>query len=88
MTGFNRRLIQCIKDNQKLKWEHIVVQYSFDKLRKKEKASPELVHKICEMLQEGKRACDVYNELGLDRKVVENIKNRKFYKHISDNYVF
>jgi hypothetical protein len=88
MTGFNRRMIQCIKDNQKQKWEHIVIQYNFDKLRKKEKTSPEMVHKICEMLQEGKRACDVYNELGLDRKVVENIKNRKFYKHISENYVF
>jgi hypothetical protein len=88
MTGFDRRMIQFIKDNQKQKWEHIVVQYNFDKLRKKEKTSPELVHKICEMLQEGKRACDVYNELGLDRKVVENIKNRKFYKHISENYVF
>ena len=88
MTGFNRRMIQFIKDNQKQKWEYIVTQYNFDKLRKKEKTSPEMVHKICEMLHEGKRACDVYNELGLDRKVVENIKNRKFYKHISENYVF
>ena len=88
MTGFERRLIQHIKDKERQKWSHITSLYNFDKLAKKDKTSPELVHKICEMLQEGKRACDVYNELGLSRKLVENIKNRKFYKHISENYVF
>lgn len=88
MTGFERRLIQFIKDKERQKWEHITSLYNFDKLSKKEKTSPELVHKICEMLQDGKRPCDIYNELGLNRKLVENIKNRKFYKHISENYVF
>ena len=88
ITGFNIRMVQYIKDNQKRKWEHIVTQYNFDKLRKKEKTSPETVHKICEKLQEGKRSCDVSKELGLDRRLVDNIKNRKFYKHISENYVF
>ena len=88
MTGFERRLIQHIKDKERQKWEHITSLYNFDKLSKKDKTSPELVHKICEMLQEGKRPCEIYNELGLNRKLVENIKNRKFYKHISENYVF
>lgn len=88
ITGFDRRMIQFIKDDQKLKYHDIVKLYSFDKLGKKEKTSPETVHLICEMLQKGLRCCDVYNELGLNRKLVENVKNRKFYKHISNEYVF
>lgn len=88
MTGFNRRMIQFIRDDVKLKWKHIVSQYDFSKISRKERTSPETVIKICNKLQDGYRICDVVKELNVCRKLVGNIKNRKTHKEISKNFVW
>lgn len=88
MTGYNRRTIQYIRDRHHLKWKHITELYDFSKIKRKEKTSPELVMKICECLQSGKTISETYKELNVERKLVANIKNRKFHKQISDNYVW
>ncbi len=88
MTGFDRRFIQHLKDNQKPQWLHISTSYDFSKLRKKEMTSPETVIKICELLENGKGVLEISKELEVDRKVVGNIRNRKFYTSISASYNF
>lgn len=48
----------------------------------------EFVHKICSMLQEGYRSCDIINLLGVDKHTVAGIKNKRNWRHISCNYKF
>lgn len=88
MTGYNRRTVQYIRDRHHLKWKHITELYDFSKIKRKEKTSPELVMKICESIQSGNSINETYKLLNVERKLVANIKNRKFHKQISDNYVW
>lgn len=88
VTGFDRRTIQHLRDDSRDKWKDITAQYNFDKVSRKLKTSPERVIEICKMLESGKSCADVYRDLGCDRKLVENIKNRKFHTGISSSYKF
>ena len=88
MTGYNRRMVQYIRDRHHLKWKHITELYDFSKIKRKEKTSPEVVMKICESLQSGNSINETYKLLNVERKLVANIKNRKFHKQISNNYVW
>lgn len=88
MTGIDRRFIQHLRDNQKEQWKHISTKYDFSKLKKKTNTSVEKIVKICEELQAGKGVLQIARELDVDRKLVGNIRNRKFYKDISFDYNF
>lgn len=88
MTGYNRRTVQHVLDRDYKKWEHITKDYCFLKISRKQKTSVETVIKICELLQSGKIINEVARELVVERKLVANIKNRKFHKTISDNYMW
>lgn len=88
MTGYNRRTVQHVLDRDYKKWDHIVKDYCFDKISRKKKTSVDTVIRICELLQSGKGINETYKELNVERKLVANIKNRKFHKTISDNYVW
>lgn len=88
MTAFDRRLIQHIRDNDKPCWSHIVESYDMSKIKRKTKTSVEKLMLICEQLQEGIGIMEVARNLECDRKLVGNIKARKFHKQISDNYVW
>lgn len=88
MTGYDRRFVQYIRDDAKLKWKHIVSQFNFEKIKRKEKTSPETVILICENLQEGLGVMEIARKLGCDRKLVGNIKARSFHKQISQNYLW
>lgn len=46
------------------------------------------VIKICEMLSDGIRLCDVSRETGVDYAVVKGIYNKRSWTHVSDNYTF
>lgn len=63
-------------------------EYDFSKIKRKQKTSPQTVIKICELLQEGRGGLEISRELQVDRKLVGNIRNRKFYVNISQNYKF
>lgn len=86
MTGYNRRTVQHVLDKDYKKWEHITDLYDFSKISRKRKTSVETVIKICELLQSGLIINEVSRQLNVERKLVANIKNRKFHKSISDNY--
>lgn len=88
MTGVDRRFIQHLKDGAKQKWLYITSTYDFSVLKKKVMTSPEVVIKICEMLQDGIGVLEISRRLEVDRKVVGNIKGRKFYKEFSSSYIF
>lgn len=88
MTGYNRRTVQHVLDKDYKKWEHITDNYDFSKISRKRKTSVTTVVSICELLQNGFGINQTARELGLERKLVANIKNRKFHKTISDNYVW
>lgn len=88
MLEIDRRFIQHLRDNQKPCWSHIVKSYDFSKIKRKMKTSPETVMMICQMLQDQKSVMDISRELEVDRKLVGNIKGRKFHKDISADYDF
>lgn len=88
MTGYDRRLIQFIRDGKRLKWIHISSEYDFSKISRKQRTSPETVMSICDCLQRGLSISETSRDTGIERKTVANIKNRKFHTQISDNYVW
>lgn len=88
MTGYDRRYVQYIRDNAKLKWAHIVVGYDFSKINRKEITNPDTVVKVCQMLRDGVGVLEISRVLGCNRKLVGNIKNKKTYVSISNSYSF
>lgn len=88
MTGYNRRTVQHVLDKDYKKWDHITRDYDFSQISRKQKTSVTTVVKICELLESGKGINEVARELNVERKLVANIKNRKFHKKISDNYMW
>lgn len=88
MLGIDRRFIQKIRDADYPQWVGISSEYDFSKIKRKQKTSPQTVIKICELLQEGKGVLEISRELQVNRKLVGNIRNRKFYVNISQNYKF
>lgn len=88
MTGYDRRYVQKLRDSSLDKWRHITISYDFSKIRRKIKTSPETIIKICEMLQEGTGVLEISRALNVDRKLVGNIKNRKFHRNISSSFRF
>lgn len=86
MFGYDRRAIQSVKDLRE-PFKSIAVHYDFSKLPRKSKHSPEVITKICEMLQDTEDSCaSIAKVVGVDRKVVENIKNRKTHVKISFSF--
>lgn len=88
MLKIDRRFIQHLRDNQKPKWGHIVSCYDFSKISRKQTTSPDVVIRICEFLQVGDGVLEIARKLNVDRKVVGNIKNRRFFTDISSQYKF
>lgn len=88
MTGFSRRYIQCLRDEAVEKWKPITKQYDFSKISRKTTASPATVIKICELLSKGVGVLEIARQLNVNRKLVGNIKGRKFFKEISCQYSF
>lgn len=48
----------------------------------------ELIHKVCEMIQEGRRSIDIQKKCLVDRTTIYNIRKKKVWMHISNEYVF
>lgn len=46
------------------------------------------VHKICQLLQDGKTIIEIAREVGVNKSVVNNIKNCGYYSDISSQYTF
>ena len=88
ILAFDRRFIQKLRDDDYEQWSHIVSQYDFSKIKRKQKTSPETVKNICELLTKGLKVLEISRELNVDRKLVANIRNRKFYVDISRDYEF
>lgn len=49
--------------------------------------SDEVIHKICEMIQDGRRTIDIVNFMNVPRYLVADIRAQRIWKHISDEYV-
>ena len=88
MTGFNLNAVKNVKNNRILKYSDIVSTYNFSKLRKFELTSPEKVISICKLIQKGMTNYAISDELGVCRKVVENIRSRKTYTKLTKDFVW
>lgn len=88
MTGFNANAVKNIKNNNILKYSEIVLTYDFSKLRKFELTSPDNVISICKLIQKGMTNYAISEELGVGRKVVEKIRNRKTYTKLTKDFVW
>lgn len=45
-----------------------------------------LIHKICKLIEDGYRNCDILKLYDIDRKLPSDIRNGKSWSHISNNY--
>lgn len=88
ITGFNKNAVKNIKMNNIKKYSHIVSNYDFSKLPKYETTSLDTVIKVCKLIQNGLTNYAIADELNICRKVVEQIKNRKTYTKISNDFVW
>lgn len=88
MTGYDRRFVQKLRDSEIDRWAYITSTYDFSKIKRKQRTSPETVIKICKMLEDGHGVLEISRELGVDRKLVGNIKGRKFHRNISSSFRF
>lgn len=50
--------------------------------------SDDVIHKICEMIQEGRRTIDICNFMKVPKHLVADIRIRRIWAHISKDYVF
>lgn len=50
--------------------------------------SDELIHEICRLLQEGRRQVDIVRMMNVERHLVNSIRKKCTWGHISDLYVF
>ena len=50
--------------------------------------SDDVIHKICEMIQEGRRTIDICNFMKVPKYLVADIRTRRIWNHISEDYVF
>lgn len=48
----------------------------------------ELIHKVCSLIQEGRRTIDIQKKLCVPKYLVADIRKRRIWRHISDEYVF
>lgn len=85
MTGLDRRHIQFMRDGEK-QWGFLAREYDFDKIKRKDRTSAETVVSICEELQKGKSINEVSKIVGIERKVVSGIYNRKTHTRLTENY--
>lgn len=85
MTGLNRRCVQFMRDGER-EWGCLANEYDFEKIKRKERTSPETVVRICEALGEGLSINEVSRKVGVERKVVSGIYNRKTHTRLTENY--
>jgi len=46
------------------------------------------VHSVCKMIEDGYRNNDIIKELGVNRKLITDVRNKKTWCHISNGYDF
>lgn len=87
MTGMCRRYLQYLKDGERGFYRYSS-QYDFSKLRKKQKLSIETIVDICKRLSKGQSQTSIAKEMGIERRVIGGIANRKTHTSISNSFVF
>lgn len=85
MLGVGRKNISLLRHKQEDYWVWITNSYTFS-FKKEERMSPEIVKKICTLLEQEKRVMEIVEEVGINRKKVGNIKSRKTFTEISSRY--
>lgn len=50
--------------------------------------SDDLIHAVCKMIQEGRRTVDIVNKLLVPKYLVHDIKTKRIWNHISQDYIF
>ena len=48
----------------------------------------ELVHEVCRLLEQGCKYNEIFDITGMDKKKISEIKNKTYWKYISDDYNF
>lgn len=48
----------------------------------------DVIHRICKLIQEGRRTIDIIKLMGVPKYLVDDIRKKRIWNHISDLYVF
>lgn len=70
-------------------WVHITNRYTFpEKYAGNYKITPDIVHKICQFISDGKTCNCIAKELHISINIVKDIRRKKTHKNISQYYNF
>lgn len=84
MTGVLRETVSAVKAHKS--YLDISSDFDFSRQKREQRSDVERVIKICEMIIEGYRDYEIVKELDVPRKTVSNIRHRKTFTAISQNY--
>ena len=82
-VGVPKYIISDIRQGKNYK--SFVAEYSIPVQRRK-RPDDMVIIKICEMLEHGYRNCEIANTLGVNPKMIAEIRTRRNYTHISCDY--
>jgi hypothetical protein len=85
ITDLPRRIINKIRHREFSQYAEIIDLYEF-KFTKEERMSPDKVIEICKLLERKTKIVDICDILGVNRKHVGNIKNRRTFVNISKSF--
>lgn len=85
MLEVGRKNINKLRHKHTDYWFWVTKEYTFE-FEKEERMSPEIVIKICELLEKDLKVMEISRIVNVNRKKVGNIKNRKTFTDISKSY--
>jgi len=89
MMNISPKTFTSFRFHREHKYKYIADRYDFSHLRSpKSKLEDAVVKEVCKRLQEGEKVMSIYQSMDLSRTTVRGIKDRRSYKHISENFVW
>ena len=89
MMNISPKTFTAFKFHREHKYKYIADKYNFSHLRSpNSKLEDTVVKEVCRRLQEGEKVMSIYQSMDLSRTTVRGIKDRRSYKHISENFVW
>lgn len=88
MMGISPKFFTTLKKHREFPFKHIGDRYDFSHLPEQKLMTPEQIHSICQMLQDGHTIMHTYKTLDIARSVVRGVASRKSHKQISKDYVW
>lgn len=79
--------LEWVTPAENLKHAHDNGAFRYDGVHYLAKHQDELIHRLCSLIQEGRRDCDIADLLDVNRHLVSDIRHERIWMHISKDYI-